>query len=111
MSRNLRYGGTALALVGLAVVVFLAPSLLNAYLMYLLTWIAVYAIAGTGLTVLMGWTGQVALAHAGFFGVGAYGIGAGIYFLSKNGQQTVCDDGTNLCHYHTAVQGSLSGRQ
>ena len=73
MSRNLRYGAWAAALGGLAVVVFLAPSLVNGYLMYLLTWIAVYAIAGTGLTVLMGWTGQVALAHAGFFGVGAYG--------------------------------------
>lgn len=81
MNLNLRNTGVALALVGLGVVVFLAPSLLNAYLMYLLTWIAVYAIAGTGLTVLMGWTGQVALAHAGLFGVGAYGT----VYLSAHG--------------------------
>lgn len=75
MSRraSLRWAGYAAAVAGLAVVVFFAPALLNAYLMYLLTWIAIYAIAGTGLTVLMGWTGQVALAHAGLFGVGAYG--------------------------------------
>jgi branched-chain amino acid transport system permease protein len=63
--------------IGLCVLVFgvgafLAPAFLNAYLMYLLTWIAIYAIAGTGLIVLMGWTGQIALAHAGLFGVGAY---------------------------------------
>jgi branched-chain amino acid transport system permease protein len=73
LSAPIRYGLLAVALIGFGVVVFLAPSFLNAYLMYLLTWIAIYAFAGTGLTVLMGWTGQVALAHAGFFGVGAYG--------------------------------------
>lgn len=73
MSASIRYGLLALALVVFAVAAFLAPSLLDSYLMYLLTWIAIYAIAGTGLTVLMGWTGQVALAHSGFFGVGAYG--------------------------------------
>lgn len=81
MSRPLRYGLTAVGLFGFALVVFLAPAFLNAYFMYLLTWIAVFAIAGTGLTVLMGWTGQVALAHAGLFGVGAYGT----VYLSAHG--------------------------
>lgn len=73
MSARIRYALLAVGVAAFLGAAFLAPSLLNAYLMYLLTWIAVYAIAGTGLTVLMGWTGQVALAHAGFFGVGAYG--------------------------------------
>jgi hypothetical protein len=41
-------------------------------------------------------------------GVGAFGIGAGIYFLALNGQQKGCfTPGTCLYHYHTAVQGSI----
>ena len=81
MSGRVRYAILAAVGVAFSVAVFFAPSLLNSYLMYLLTWIAVYAIAGTGLTVLMGWTGQVALAHAGLFGVGAYGT----VFLAGHG--------------------------
>lgn len=73
MSRPVRVAVLAAAALAFGAAAFLAPAFLNSYLMYLLTWIAIYAIAGTGLTVLMGWTGQVALAHAGLFGVGAYG--------------------------------------
>jgi branched-chain amino acid transport system permease protein len=72
VSPAVRYGAIGFGVLALGAGFFFAPAYLNAYLMYLLTWIAIYAIAGTGLTVLMGWTGQIALAHAGLFGVGAY---------------------------------------
>ncbi|MFC4948888.1 branched-chain amino acid ABC transporter permease [Pseudonocardia sp. GCM10023141] len=49
------------------------PYVLNAYAIFVLTQVAIYSIACLGLTVVIGWSGQVALAQAGFFGVGAYG--------------------------------------
>ena len=38
----------------------------------LLTMIALYSMLGMGLNVLIGYTGQVSLGHAGFYGIGAY---------------------------------------
>lgn len=43
-----------------------------AYLLPLLQLCGIYAIIVTGLTLLMGFTGQVSLGHAGFYGFGAY---------------------------------------
>ena len=40
--------------------------------MRLFVMIALYAMLGMGLNVLTGYTGQVSLGHAGFYGVGAY---------------------------------------
>lgn len=37
--------------------------------------IMIYAILTYGLNVLLGYTGQLPLAHAGFFGIGAYTVG------------------------------------
>ena len=64
-------GGLAAAAVG-AVVLLVLPSLINPYRLFLASLIAVYATAGIGLTVVMGWTGQIVLAQAAFFGIGAY---------------------------------------
>jgi branched-chain amino acid transport system permease protein len=63
----------ALAAVVVIVVAIVIPSYLNAYTLYILTEIVIFAIACLGLTVVIGWSGQVALAQAGFFGLGAYG--------------------------------------
>ena len=57
------------AAVGLAVA---APWLLNPFRLFLATLIVVFATAGVGLVVIMGWTGQIALAHVAFMGIGAY---------------------------------------
>ncbi len=42
------------------------------YLINLLQLCGIYTIIVTGLTLLMGYTGQVSLGHAGFFAIGAY---------------------------------------
>ncbi|HEY9391035.1 MAG TPA: branched-chain amino acid ABC transporter permease [Mycobacteriales bacterium] len=65
--------GAVVAAVAVGLVVITLPSHLNGYSLYILTEVAIYAIACLGLTVVIGWSGQVALAHAGFFGLGAYG--------------------------------------
>jgi len=49
-----------------------APLLLQPYYLAELGLLLVYAIAGVGLMVLTGHTGQVSFGHAGFLGIGAY---------------------------------------
>ncbi|ACL56168.1 ABC transporter permease subunit [Methylobacterium nodulans] len=49
------------------------------YYIHLLTVIAIYAILILGLDIVVGYTGQVSLGHAGLFGVGAYA--AAVLFL------------------------------
>jgi branched-chain amino acid transport system permease protein len=73
MAKALHPSMTARIAVAAAVVLLLTlPSLVNPYRLFLASLIAVYATAGVGLTVIMGWTGQIVLAQAAFFGIGAY---------------------------------------
>ncbi|MDX1506664.1 MAG: branched-chain amino acid ABC transporter permease [Woeseiaceae bacterium] len=59
--------------VGLAVAFLLAaPLLLQNYYLAELGLLLVYAIAGIGLMLLTGHTGQVSFGHAAFLGIGAY---------------------------------------
>ena len=63
-------------------VVFLAafPHVVtSSYYIHLLVVIAIYAILILGLDIVVGYTGQVSLGHAGLFGVGAYA--AAVLFL------------------------------
>ncbi len=47
----------------------------NPYYIHLLQTIAIYAILLFGLDIVVGYTGQVSLGHAGLFGIGAYTAG------------------------------------
>ena len=66
-------------------VVFVAALMLfpivvtNPYNLHLLETILIYAILLFGLDIVVGYTGQVSLGHAGLFGVGAYT--AGVMFM------------------------------
>jgi branched-chain amino acid transport system permease protein len=42
------------------------------YYSYLLNLIAIHAMVAIGLNILVGYTGQISLGHAGFFAIGAY---------------------------------------
>jgi branched-chain amino acid transport system permease protein len=50
----------------------IAPLFLDAYYLSELGLLLVYAIAGIGLMILTGFTGQVSFGHAAFLGIGAY---------------------------------------
>ncbi len=52
---------------------FTLPLYLPSYNLYLLNIILVHIILAVGLNILVGYTGQISLGHAGFFAVGAYG--------------------------------------
>jgi branched-chain amino acid transport system permease protein len=49
-----------------------ASGLLGRYGLYLMALTAIYAIAATGLTLFMGYTGQLSIGQAAFYGIGAY---------------------------------------
>jgi branched-chain amino acid transport system permease protein len=67
-----RYKGLAV----LAVILALLPlALPNGFYYDVVIRIAINAIVVIGLNLLMGYTGQISLGHAGFFGMGAYASG------------------------------------
>ncbi|MBX6373637.1 MAG: branched-chain amino acid ABC transporter permease [Acetobacteraceae bacterium] len=64
--------GSRIALwVGLALLC-LAPLVLDRYLLHLLINIGFLGIAALGLNILVGFTGQISIGHAAFFGFGAF---------------------------------------
>jgi branched-chain amino acid transport system permease protein len=64
----------------LAVAVLLAPFSLDSFYVGELALVYIYAIAGIGLMLLVGYTGLVSLGHAAFLAIGAY---THAYLLSK----------------------------
>lgn len=64
----------------LAVALIAAPFALSRFYVGELSFVFIYAIAGLGLMVLTGYTGQVSLGHAAFLAIGAYAQG---FLLSK----------------------------
>jgi branched-chain amino acid transport system permease protein len=69
--------------VGLALAIL--PWTLNAFRVRVFTLAGIYTIAVTGLTLFMGFTGQISICQGAFFGIGAYASGiltkAGVPFV------------------------------
>src|SRR4051794_13826159 len=64
-----------LAVVGVAALLLFPLGVGNPYYIHLLETIMIYAIVLFGLDIVVGYTGQVSLGHAGLFGIGAYTAG------------------------------------
>lgn len=54
------------------VLLFTVPFVANAYIVFVVSLTLVYAISTLGFNLLVGWSGQIGLAHAALFAVGAY---------------------------------------
>jgi ABC-type branched-subunit amino acid transport system ATPase component/ABC-type branched-subunit amino acid transport system permease subunit len=67
------------AVVGLAVLAAVPLFTSNPYYVHMVGTIMIYAILIFGLDIVVGYTGQVSLGHAGLFGVGSYT--AGVMFM------------------------------
>ncbi len=69
----------------LALLVIVLPWTTNPFRIRVFTLCGVYAIASTGLTLFMGFTGQISMAQGAFLGIGAYTSGvltkAGVPFI------------------------------
>lgn len=67
--------GTPLQIAGVASLLLVGAALaltLNGYWVFVLANVALLAIVGVGLNVLLGLTGQVSFGHVGFYAIGAY---------------------------------------
>jgi len=51
-----------------------APAVVSSYALHILSTLGIAVILALGLNILMGYAGQVSLANAAFFGIGAYGV-------------------------------------
>ncbi len=58
-------------ILGIVMICF-APYVLNAYALSLLIQIGIFGIAALGLNIVVGFTGQISIGHAAFFGFGAF---------------------------------------
>lgn len=88
-SKKLSKENNAYAIFALILIAILLPTLpwvfnISVFVISMLMQSATYAIAILGLIVVLGYTGQINLAQAAFFGFGAYGVALGttVYGLS-----------------------------
>ena len=63
------------ALLALIALLALLPVLAPGYFLYTASLIAAHIVIAVGLNLLVGYTGQISLGHAGFVAVGAYAAG------------------------------------
>lgn len=59
------------AILGIVLICF-APMVLSQYWLSILIQIGIFGIAALGLNILVGFTGQISIGHAAFFGLGAF---------------------------------------
>jgi branched-chain amino acid transport system permease protein len=70
------------ALISIAAIFILLPAFFpSAYYYRVAALVLIFALATTGLNLLMGFAGQVSLGHAGFLGIGGYAVAIGPTFL------------------------------
>ena len=60
-----------LLLIGIFILI-ISPLVFDSYILFLLINIGFYGIAALGINVLVGFTGQISVGHAAFFGLGAF---------------------------------------
>jgi branched-chain amino acid transport system permease protein len=71
----------ALSALGILALALFPMAVGNPYYIHLLETIMIYAIVLFGLDIVVGYTGQVSLGHAGLFGIGAYTAGVLVLHL------------------------------
>ena len=81
-SEKMKTSHLLLAVAGVAALLLFPIGIDNPYYIHLLETIMIYAIVLFGLDIVVGYTGQVSLGHAGLFGLGAYAAGVLVFKLA-----------------------------
>ena len=81
-SEKMKTSHLLLAIAGIAALLLFPIGIDNPYYIHLLETIMIYAIVLFGLDIVVGYTGQVSLGHAGLFGLGAYAAGVLVFKLA-----------------------------
>ncbi|MFZ6735965.1 ABC transporter permease subunit [Undibacterium sp. Ji42W] len=74
----------ALSILGLGALALTPVVMHNPYYLHLAETILIYAILLFGLDIVVGYTGQVSLGHAGLFGIGSYTTGVLVFKLGMS---------------------------
>jgi branched-chain amino acid transport system permease protein len=77
-SNNIVFIATLILIIVLASL----PYFVGDYTLYVLNLVAINSIVAIGLNILVGYTGQISLGHAGFFAIGAYTV---VLLMTKAG--------------------------
>ena len=72
MTKTKKSAALLKVLVIAAILILLPIVTPNMYIMQIINMIGIYIILGVGINVLTGYTGQLSLGQAAFFGIGAY---------------------------------------
>ena len=70
-----------LSIVAVACLAAVPLGVTNTYYLHLIETIMIYSILLFGLDIVVGYTGQVSLGHAGLFGIGSYVAGVLVFHL------------------------------
>jgi branched-chain amino acid transport system permease protein len=81
MSLNMNKKILVIGVIGIAALIAFPKVFTNPYYIHLAETILIYAILLFGLDIVVGYTGQVSLGHAGLFGVGSYITGVLVFKL------------------------------
>jgi branched-chain amino acid transport system permease protein len=81
MSLNMNKKSLLLGLAGVAALALFPQVVTNPYYVHLAQTVLIYAILLFGLDIVVGYTGQVSLGHAGLFGIGSYITGVLVFKL------------------------------
>ena len=79
----------------LAIAAFTAFFMGESYYVNLISRIIIFALAGVGLNLALGYGGMVSLGHAAFFGLGAYVAGVAAFHFGEDSQFLFELNGTN----------------
>ena len=66
--------GPTLAVAAALIAALIFAKTANGYYVFILATMALYAMVGIGLNILIGLTGQVSFGHVGFYAIGAYTV-------------------------------------
>ena len=80
------------------------PFISGSYLIYTVNLTAIHVIVALGLNILVGYTGQISLGHAGFFAIGAYGT---LFLITQAGMPFIA--ALPLAGFISAIFGFLLG--
>lgn len=72
------------------------PFIFPNYYVYMANYMAINVIVAIGLNILVGYTGQISLGHAGFFAIGAY---ATVVILKTNMESFMGGDLLVKCRF------------
>src|SRR3970040_1624459 len=99
-----------LCVIPIVIVLAALPSFISVYQTQLLTYGLVFAIAGLGFNLLLGYTGLLSFGHSAYFGLGAYAAAFMVRYLGVGSMEMFIVGGVLLTAAVSALFGYICVR-